>query len=187
MADFDELVKTILTFEGGYVDHPRDPGGATNFGISLNFMLLTKDLDLFDINKDGKIDKEDVKLLTEEIAIKAYKKYFWDAYKLDMFHTRISLILFDMYVNHRPNDVNRMLQRSLNDIGHNLKVDGLVGPATRNAINSSNVNDLSEALLKERERFYNTIVRNNPSQKVFLNGWINHRIVKLREISNSYA
>jgi lysozyme family protein len=60
---FNELVKTILKFEGGYVDHPSDPGGATNFGISLRFMLLTKDVELFDMNKDGKIDKEDVKLL----------------------------------------------------------------------------------------------------------------------------
>lgn len=183
---FNEFIKIVLNFEGGYVDHPSDPGGATNYGISLRFMRLTEDLKLFDINRDGIIDKEDVKLLTKSIAIEAYKKYFWDFYNLDKYKPRVSLILFDMYVNHRPIDVNKMLQKSLNRIGHNLKVDGVVGPMTRKAVNSSNSDELSEKLLIEREDFYHNLVKNNPSQVVFLNGWLNHRVNKLREISLQY-
>lgn len=182
MAKFEELVKTILDFEGGYVDHSSDTGGATNFGISLRFMKNTGDLELFDLDDDGEITKNDVKLLTKDISIAAYKKYFWDNYKLYIYEPKLALLLFDMYVNHNPKSVGRMIQISLNRCENRVVVDGIVGPKTIAAILKTNSDELIQVLLCEREKFYRKIVQNNTSQEVFLNGWIDHRVDKLRRI-----
>ena len=151
---FDKIIPIILEFEGGLVDNKNDTGGITNFGISLNFAKLTKDLELFDINKDGIIDREDIKLLTKERAIKIYKKYFWDEYKLESYNSnRLAFILFDMYVNHNPKSVNRMLQTSVNRCKSSnfLEIDGVIGSKSIEAINQVDKNELCQVLLCERE------------------------------------
>ena len=187
-TNFDKLIEVILDFEGGFVDHPDDRGGATNFGLSLRFMKSTEDYELFDLTGDGDITIEDVKKLTREIAIEAYRKYFWLPLELDEFKTRLALILFDMNVNHGSNRTVRMLQESINRISDkDITEDGLFGPQTKGATLDVNQIELCEVLLCRRERFFRQIVANDSSQEVFLNGWINHRIDRLRRISLEYA
>jgi lysozyme family protein len=62
MSDFNQAVKVILQHEGGYVDNPNDPGGATNYGISLRF--LADHPESGDFNGDGEVDAEDIANMT---------------------------------------------------------------------------------------------------------------------------
>ena len=181
MANFNKCIPIILKHEGGLVDHPNDTGGITNFGICLRFAQDTKDLELFDVNGDGKIDREDIKLLTKERASAGFKKYFWDKFRLDDEPSdKKALVIFDIAVNHGMGGATTMSQRALVDMGFNVKVDGLIGPITRSTIGLADETEFVDKLLKQREAYYLRIVANNPSQQVFLKGWMN-RIAGLKK------
>jgi lysozyme family protein len=70
MANFEKAMMYTAKYEGmdKYTDDPLDSGGATKYGISINFAEDTDDFELFDMDNDGDIDKEDIKLLTKEVA-----------------------------------------------------------------------------------------------------------------------
>lgn len=70
MANFENAMQFTAKYEGmdQYTDDPLDRGGATKYGISINFAEGTNDLELFDIDGDGEITKNDIKLLTKDIA-----------------------------------------------------------------------------------------------------------------------
>lgn len=80
MAEFKKSIVLTLRYEGFdvYTDIKNDKGGPTRFGISLNFAKGTNDLDLFDLDNDGEITKEDIRLMDSERALEVYKEYFWD-------------------------------------------------------------------------------------------------------------
>ena len=78
MATYTYAIKYTLDFEGGLSDNPNDSGGITNHGVSLAFASSTGNRKLFDKDRDGDIDRNDIKLLTTEDAIEAFKIYFWD-------------------------------------------------------------------------------------------------------------
>ncbi len=63
MSNFEKAVEKVLEHEGGYVDHKNDPGGATNYGISLRFVKQSTGIDL-DVDGDGDIDADDIKAMT---------------------------------------------------------------------------------------------------------------------------
>ena len=72
MSNFESAVEKVLKHEGGYVDHANDPGGATNYGISLRFVKQSTGIDL-DVDGDGDIDADDIKAMTPEQAKEIYK------------------------------------------------------------------------------------------------------------------
>ncbi len=76
MSRFDKAVEKVLRHEGRYVNHPNDPGGATNYGISLRF-LKQLGIEEADIDGDGFLNIEDIKAVTKEHAIRFYKLNFW--------------------------------------------------------------------------------------------------------------
>ena len=180
MSDFTKCITKTLRYEGvssssdGYVDHPNDRGGATKYGISYAFVKDTGDVEFFDMNGDMKIDKRDIQQLTFEKAIEAYKKYFWDVLDLDEINdNKKAFLVFDAAVNHGVAGATKLLQRALNECGYQLKVDGIFGPKTKAALQKVEVEDFISAFQEKRTALYKAIVKNNPSQKVFLNGWMN--------------
>lgn len=180
MSDFTKCITKTLRYEGvssssdGYVDHPNDRGGATKYGISYAFVKDTGDIEFFDMNGDLKIDKRDIQLLTFEKAVEAYKKYFWDVFELDdIEENEKAFLVFDAAVNHGIKGAAKLVQRALNVCGCSLKVDGIYGPKTKKALQDCAVEDFIAAFQSKRTSLYQAIVANNPSQKVFLNGWLN--------------
>lgn len=100
-----------LRWEGKYVNNQKDPGGATNFGISLPYAQRVG----IDKDKDGDVDAEDIKLLTVEDAVTLYKRDYWDKFGCDRYVVPFCVAIFDCYVNHSPKTVDILLKKAGGD------------------------------------------------------------------------
>jgi len=176
MANFEKAIVVLLKHEGGYVNNPNDPGGATNYGVSLRFL---KDYpELGDIDKDGDVDIQDIKNMKIADAKKIYQKIWWDKNKYgNIVDDTIATKVFDAAVNMGTSQAHKLLQTALNKaFGMRLTVDGIVGPATMGVINAC-ADDKEQILLTafcdEMWGFYQRIIARNPKLKVFENGWKN--------------
>ena len=179
--NFEKALLNILRYEGKFSNVKSDRGGATNQGITLKTLRqYHRETGYGDFDHDDDVDIDDILLLdTPEKAAPIYKKYFWDAMKLDDFPNRIDFILFDFGVNSGPKNAFKILQRALNKMGCSIgEVDGIVGRKTKEALEKADKGLLIRYLLNERDIFYRKIVAANPSQEVFLKGWLN-RIASL--------
>lgn len=164
MANFNLYFKQLLNYEGGYTDNPSDKGGPTKYGITI-YDWMKKG---YDKNDDGKIDKEDVKLISEEDAFKIAKSKYWDVIKGDSINSQsIAELIFDWGYMSGPSVPIKKVQRVLG-----LTVDGVIGPKTMATINIHPPESLFNLIKMSREKFFRDIVDGNPSQKVFLKGWI---------------
>lgn len=165
MAKFEIAIPHVLAWEGGYVNHPADPGGETNKGIT----------DRLDGKIDGKVDLDgdgygdvDIKSLTVDQAKEVYKRRFWDKMRGDEIESQaIAEILFDGYVNMGANAI-KMIQ---NLVG--VQQDGQIGPKTIEAINGSDELWLYTEYRNERKKFYINLANRKPQLQVFLKGWLN--------------
>lgn len=171
MSEFNLAFNDALKHEGGFVDHAADKGGATAFGISLRF-LRSLPVEAGDIDGNGHIDKSDVQSLTHDDARAFYQRYFWDHYHLsDISDQRVATKLFNFFVNMRGKTASLITQRSANDLGANIKEDGIVGSRTRSALNSMDPDQLIVCIKWRAWEVYRAIVDNDSSQSVFINGW----------------
>lgn len=176
MANFENAMQFTAKYEGmdQYTDDPLDRGGATKYGISINFAEGTNDLELFDIDGDGEITKNDIKLLTKDIAWKAYKKYFWDIAKLDdLSSDKKAFIFFDAIVNHGLRNATGLAQKTLIQLGFNISFDRAFGKNTFGAIEEANEIQFIDMFLEKRKNFFLKIVENDSSQNRFIKGWLN--------------
>ena len=121
----DEITEEIIRREGGYVNDPDDPGGATKYGVTLGTM---KRLGL-DINSDGRINTRDVRALTQAQAAEIFKTQYFEAPKIGMLPAPLQPSVYDMYVNSGGNAV-KILQRLLGEFGFETLADGAIGPNT---------------------------------------------------------
>ena len=138
MKNLRAYLDVVIDNEGGYVNHAKDPGKETNLGITLA-TAGTWDLDL---DGDGDVDRDDLLLLTPEIASDAYRKHIWDPLKCEELPVGIDLIMLDMGVHLGTGRAAKILQESANAIlpGTSLVVDGQVGERTIGTVNQKGVN-----------------------------------------------
>ena len=144
MSTFDLAIPTILAHEGGFVDDPDDPGGATNWGISLRYYRKLDwpniDVDVMglgdgDLDGDGDVDVDDIKVMTRYQALAIYNSQWWVRYKYYLINPQvIATKVFDLSVNMGAGRAHRLLQQALRAVGREVEVDGVVGPKTRAAI-----------------------------------------------------
>ena len=168
MANFDLYFETLIAHEGGYVNHPSDPGGETNLGITDK--LDGKIDGLIDVDGDKKGDVS-VKNLRKDQAKFIYKRLFWNPLKADEIKSQsVAEILFDFAVNSGVGTAIRAIQKILN-----LAQDGVLGPKTLAEINKKEASQLFNEIKLFRRQFYAKIIINNPKLKVFEKGW-NNRI-----------
>tara|TARA_R110002020_G_scaffold469193_1_gene693996 strand:- start:328 stop:798 length:471 start_codon:yes stop_codon:yes gene_type:complete len=149
--DFDDIIKDVLSKEGGYVNHPNDPGGETNYGIA----------------KRSHPD-EDIKNLTKKRATEIYKKSYWNPSKASSVPRSMRWTYFDMVVNMGQRRAVKILQEACNSKGLKLVVDGLIG---RKTIAASKKIDNSR-LKVYRIIFYTDLIRRKPKLSDFIVGWI---------------
>ncbi|MEJ2037996.1 MAG: glycosyl hydrolase 108 family protein [Desulfosarcinaceae bacterium] len=169
MATIDDMINDILRREGGYVDHPADRGGPTNHGITIKTLS----------NYIGRAAlKSEVESLSEDVARDIYERNYYAAPRVDRLPPEIQPFIFDCAVNHGPRRAIKFVQSVVNQAGYDppLSVDGAMGPNTRRGAEWAQREMgpvFLEALMEERRNFYRLIVRERPSQKVFLAGWMN--------------
>lgn len=113
----------VVAHEGGFVNNAADPGGATQWGISLRY-ARSKGL-LYDIDGDGDVDVDDIRRVTQDTARRAFWEDFWRPVRADEMPAELSLLLFDASVNSGPVAAIKMLQRAIS-----TRPDGILGPIT---------------------------------------------------------
>lgn len=173
MSNFDKAVEVVFDNEGGLSDHPADPGGITNYGITLN--VLREDGPFGDIDGDGDIDADDIRQLTIEQAREIYNRQWWDRYGYGRIENQwIATKLLDLSVNMGPRQAHLIMQRALRATGYPVKQDGILGPVTIGAINNCAVKSaLHIAMRSEAAGVYRLIIANKPELKPFIVGWLN--------------
>lgn len=125
MQTIQEITEDILRSEGGYVNDPDDPGGATNHGVTIHTMRRLG----LDLNKDGQINTADVKALSRAQAGDIFIDHYYRKPRINALPEPLQASVFDMYVNAGSNAV-KILQGLLSDMGYDIKKDGRIGPQT---------------------------------------------------------
>lgn len=184
---FNLYYKHLLNDEGGYLPGKqarriKDPGGATNLGISLRFLLSLgidrNDLEADgDINNDGVIDEQDIVCLTKEQAKILYFKYFYNPLYDQIKSREIANRLFNFGVNAGKPRAVMILQNTINELmdAYILTVDGKFGKNTLAAINGMDPGKLYDRYIVNIDRFYRSLKKEN-----FLTGWLNRLKRKLQ-------
>jgi len=170
MANFDAFFPTLLKFEGGYVNDPDDPGGATNKGITLKTFSTCANT-LLGINAT----LDNLKALTDEQAGKIYKALYWDKVRGDDIALQeLADIVFDFYVNAGAN-ATRLLQNVMNAAGAApaIGVDGIIGSGTIQALQRLDQTAVYRRYKQGRIAYYQDLAASRPAVAKFLNGWLN--------------
>lgn len=186
MADTKDFVRALsFTFgsEGGLSDHPADRGGLTNMGITAGTLnrAYTRKI----------VGHNDVRRLTRAEAAKIYEEFYWKPSCANEMPWPLCALHFDAAVNHGQRGAAKLLQRTLSKVQRvPLKIDGSIGPKTKRVlyaammdmdVNAEYRRVFCSTYLDYREQLFRAIVKNNPSQKVFLQGWLN-RLEKNRKL-----
>jgi lysozyme family protein len=164
MADrFLFCMNVVFGNEGGVSNHPADKGGLTNMGVTQvaynNFR-----------SRHG-LPLQSVTLGTVDEFTQLYREDYWNTSKAGLLPVGLDLCVFDTAVNSGPARALMILQEALDF--RNGDIDGRWGSKTAAAVANCDPLSLAADFCDEREEYFKEIVRANPSQKVFFNGWIN--------------
>jgi len=156
--NFDTAFHELLGHEGGYVDHPKDPGGATNWGVTERVARAT--------GYAGHMRDFPV-----EMAKAIYRKQYWDAVRADELPEALRYPTFDAAVNSGTTQAVKWLQRAVGAVD-----DGKIGPETLRMANGGNPHQAARRMLGQRLRFMTEL----PTWPAFGRGW-SKRVATLLE------
>ena len=166
--NFEACLAHVLQSEGGYVDHPSDPGGSTNMGITIATLRTWR---------GRSVTKADVKALTRAEAAAIYRKNYWDAVRGDDLPRGLDLVAFDAAVNSGVSRGAKWLQSALG-----VPADGKVGPKTIAAANAAHKDAVIDRACDLRLGF----LRQLGTWKTFGKGWT-RRVESVREAASKMA
>ncbi|WP_316012889.1 holin-associated N-acetylmuramidase [Roseobacter sp. HKCCA0434] len=178
MDRIDEMIEAIIAREGGFVNDPDDPGGATNLGITIHTL---RGLGL-DLTGDGTVSEADVRAIKRVDAARIYRVEYFERPGIARLPQAVQAAVFDMYVNSGSRAV-RLLQDVLVAFGEVLVVDGKIGPITAAAAHrvarAVGADRLNDAYGVERRNFYYRLADRRPTSRKFARrrdggkgGWI---------------
>jgi lysozyme family protein len=151
--NFDAALTHVFKVEGGYADHPLDPGGATNYGITRATLAQWR---------QKAVSKAEVKALTRDEAGSIYRAFYWDKVAGDSLPDGVDLALFDHAVHSGPQRAMRTLQEALG-----VTADGVFGPRTAAVLEAQNAQELVRAVVARRMAMLERL----PTWKTFGKGW----------------
>jgi lysozyme family protein len=160
-AKFKTALQFTLRWEGGYVNHPADPGGATNKGITQAVYDRWRE-------RQGKT-KRSVLFITDDEVEQIYIQDYWIPSKAAIMVLPLAVVHFDTAVNFGVRGAIMFLQEAINA----PPIDGIWGPITEKQFQKNNTKDTAFRIIEGRISYRYQRVRQNPSQRVFLQGWLN--------------
>ena len=176
MRSVQDIAKEIVAREGGYVNDPADPGGATTHGVTIHTMRRLG----MDLDRDGQVTAADVRRLTREQAVDIFLREYFAKPGLANLPLQLQASVFDMQVNAGANAVT-ILQRLLTRLGHPCSDDGVIGPQTARAAHAAAaaVPDLADQYGIARRDYYYALADARPASRKFARsrsggkgGWI---------------
>ncbi|WP_457647382.1 holin-associated N-acetylmuramidase [Profundibacter sp.] len=177
MKSVTDIAKEIVAREGGFVNDPDDPGGATKYGVTIGTLRRLG----LDKTNDGRVTVADVRALTRTDAEKIFIKHYYRRPRIDRLPEPLRATVFDMYVNAGSNAV-KILQRLLRKMGHDISVDGAIGPETIAAAKAAYAEAdayLADAYGIERRNYYFRLADSRPASRKYARtraggkgGWI---------------
>jgi lysozyme family protein len=165
-SNWQQAFEQMLASEGGYVNHPSDPGGMTNLGV-------TKRVWEEWVGRES--NEKEMRSLTPEMVAPLYKRKFWDACKCDELPTGVDYLVFDFAVNAGPGRSAKILQTAIG-----VPADGGIGPITLAAVNAQDPVELIEKFSQAKEDFYRSLT----TFETFGKGWLN-RVAAVKVKANS--
>ena len=166
LSNWDNSFKLMLKSEGGFVNHPSDPGGMTNLGVT----KATWE------NWVGRgSDEAEMRGLTPEKVEPMYKKKFWDAVRGDELPIGLDYLMFDFAVNAGAGRAIKTLQTAVG-----VTPDGSFGPITMAALQAADPVKLIERFSAEKEAFYRSL----GNFDVYGTGWLN-RVANVKQKATS--
>jgi lysozyme family protein len=166
-ANFKDALAYVLEHEGGFVNHPKDPGGATNKGVTIGTLKRIG----IDVDGDGDSDIADLKALRPQDLERVYRLFYWDKVNGDQLPSGLDYTVFDFAVNGGPSRAVMHLQRALG-----VKEDGDMGPVTLDAAVKADTAKVIKAINASRLRFMRAL----PIWSTFGNGW-SRRVADVQE------
>jgi len=161
-SNFEQCFALVLRNEGGYVDNPSDPGGATNLGCTKTS---------WEAWVGHPVTKDDIKALTPNDVMPLYKAKYWDTVKGDNLPIGVDYAVFDFAINSGPSRAAKTLQQVLG-----VAADGQIGAATLAALEAANPRDVATSVCEARLTFLQGL----PTFNTFGKGWSN-RVAQVEE------
>ncbi len=141
----------------GYTNDPHDHGGETKYGIA---KTANPNIDVTHLDYDG--------------AKAVYYANYWLNGKCDKMNGRLAALHFDSAVQHGSGTAAKFVQRAIN-----VNADGAIGPVSLASLNSKDPVTICNLVCDQREKFYNAIVSRDPTQNIYLKGWL-RRVTEMR-------
>lgn len=151
--NYDHCLEMLLEHEGGFVNHPKDPGGITNLGITKK---------VYEDWVGHSVSKQDMENLTRKDVAPIYKKNYWDRGRCDDLPSGVDWSVFDWGVNSGMSRAAKALQRIVA-----VKADGGIGPMTLQAVANFKPEILINKMHSNRQNFYEKL----QTFEAFGRGW----------------
>jgi lysozyme family protein len=151
--NFDQCLAAVLHHEGGYVNHPKDPGGMTNLGVTKR---------VWEEWVGHEVDEKAMRALTPADVGPMYRKKYWDKVCGDNLPAGVDMAVFDLAVNSGPGRAAKMLQKVLG-----VPEDGMIGSKTLEKVGSLDASKLVEDYNAQRLSFLQAL----PTWETFGKGW----------------
>jgi lysozyme family protein len=151
-SNFQECLNLVLKSEGGWVNHPSDPGGETNLGVTKRVWIEYVGHPV-----------ESLKKLTKDDVAPLYELKYWRPCYCEVLPRGLDFVVFSMGVNAGPGRSVKLLQSAIGCVP-----DGVIGPRTRELISSSNGADIIKKFSTARREYYQSL----KTFPIFGKGWL---------------
>ena len=162
--NFEQCLALVLKHEGGFVNHPKDPGGMTNLGVTKR---------VWEEYVGHPVDEAAMRALGPADVAPLYKKNYWDKIHGDELPAGVDYACFDLAVNSGVGRAAKILQKALG-----VNPDGAIGPATLNAVASCNPREVASEICDLRLGFLQSL----PTFDTFGKGW-SRRVAEVEKVA----
>jgi lysozyme family protein len=173
--NFERSLSAVLAHEGGYVDHPKDPGGATNMGITHKTLALWRKVTPY-----WDLPKSEIKALKRSEAAAIYRANYWDKIKGDDLPSGLDYAVMDYAVNSGPGRAAKALQRLVG-----AAEDGQIGPDTLRKVAAVHPDNLASLIIAYCDGRM-TFLKGLPTFGTFGKGWTS-RVTGVRKLALEMA